>query len=114
MSDLSAPRTHIPVFNVINRYTIKGSKVRSSRISFDVADVPVVKAYGMIQARFSQRKGRASDWAKTLHWTGNRQREERRSDYTDIAVIIADCIFGDDRTSLMLAALPQASARLFR
>ncbi|MBI1791328.1 MAG: hypothetical protein HYR60_27690 [Acidobacteria bacterium] len=74
--------------------------------------IALVEAFSRIDRSLSERLGPPSEWRKALMWLHRRSSPARS--YIDLPVLIADCIIGSQRTTLLEAALLSENGALLR
>ncbi len=101
----SAEVRWLPVRPALECFYREGTRTRVRTINFEPAKIKVVEAYEWIAQRLAKDLGAPSEWSRPLAWLHNRQRQELRTDYSDICPVIADCILRGERTLLLEAVL---------
>jgi hypothetical protein len=95
----------IPVLQSISCYRIEGTQKVHRRVPFETAAIGVVHAFGWMSHRLNSTLGSESDWGDFLRWHGGTSRQFSSTDYTDVILVVADCILGDDRLALLISIL---------
>lgn len=104
----------LPAASFVTSYCRKGTKVVRKYIPFDTPSIGIVKAYAWIEHALSSQSGAASKWHSSLAWYGSIQIEGKRNDYSDIPLVIADCLIGSERTKLFETILKTSSGATIR
>lgn len=97
----SAEHRWLPLTTGAHCYYMQGTKRLDRIVRYDVADIGVVKAHGFLRHFLSQKNGSPSEWSGPLAWYGSNQDFHRRTDYSDIASVIGDCVLQSERTVLL-------------
>lgn len=78
------------------------------RVTLEPPIVPVTAAYREISQQLRDLVGPESEWRKALIWLHRRGRWEKGRAYYDLPEIIADCILGKERFTLLVELLKGA------